>query len=138
LDRLAEPANIAVFVLTVVVLILLFSTRRSSSVASLPTIERRLAYEEMWQTQESELWEWIEERVGLHNIREPSASDNQKLPWVSSAKKKVDSIANLGGMAEREVLEAIRVTKERLGRLEGMVKKENGKREDVPNGKAEL
>jgi len=80
-------------------------------------LERRLAYEEMWRGEERDVWEWIEERVGMQDIK-----STERVGYVAATKKKaVDTFANLEGMAEREVLEAIRVTKERLQRLEGAV-----------------
>lgn len=77
---------------------------------------RQRNYDEMWQQQENELWNWIEDRVELQDIREPgNLMDNQ-------IKEKKESILPIiEGMADRELREAIRVTKERLRRLEDAI-----------------
>jgi hypothetical protein len=94
----------------------------------------------MWRSQETELWRWIEERVGLQELREPGVVERKHRTWASSSKRLSDSFANLEGMAEREVMEAIRVTKDRLERLEGAVKRTKGETDEVvlEKGRAEL
>jgi len=123
IDRvLGEPAYITIVVLSLVVIILFFRGRKNSS-HGLGHLERRIIYEDMWKTEENELWDWIEERAGIQHIREVDKPSG----YVAAKKKTIDTLSNLEGMAEREVMEAIRVTKERLNRLENAVK---GKKED--------
>jgi uncharacterized protein YjbJ (UPF0337 family) len=131
LERLlAEPTNLAILLLGLAVLILLWRGRNGAAVQK-ALLDRQHSYEELWRSQESELWHWIEERVGLQELREPGIVERQHHAWASSSKRVSDSFANLEGMAEREVMEAIKVTKDRLERLEGAVKKATSKVQKV-------
>jgi hypothetical protein len=120
-------------VLAILILILLWRGSGSGSGGRVAPhggfTERRAIYEEMWRTQENELWAWIEERVGLQDIRAPGvAAARDRGTAVSAGKKKSGGI--LDGMDARELMEAIRVTKERLERLEGKVLARNEKTEE--------
>jgi hypothetical protein len=83
--------------------------------------ERLAAYEEIWRREESNLWDWLEDRVGLDNIYVPSGSVEQKerqkvLQARNMAKKLKDE-----RMSERQMDDAIRVTEERLAALKAAV-----------------
>ncbi|KAF4587255.1 GRAM domain-containing protein [Ophiocordyceps camponoti-floridani] len=66
---------------------------------------RLAAYDEMWRREESELWEWLDERVGLDRL----GSDKAEKRRQSFEDKLRDT-----QMDEREMEEAIRVTEEKL------------------------
>ena len=101
---------------------------------------RRATYEDMWREEEGELWRWMEERAGVNVLRagtpggaagapcgdEPAAGRLRK----SGARGGGLDWGALDGMGEREVMEAIRVTKERLERLEGVVRQRTGKADE--------
>jgi hypothetical protein len=97
-----------------------FSGRNSRDVGMgfLGTPERVAAYEEMWRREESELWEWLENRVGMERAREVG-----KMP--AEAKTVEDRLKN-ERMEEREVDAAIRVTEEKLRVLKDTVEKKKG------------
>ena len=81
------------------------------------TPERIAAYEEIWRREESELWDWLEERVGMERLRETKNPGERK---------------NMGDrlrderMEVRELDTAIRVTEEKLKVLKGVVEKKKG------------
>ncbi|PHH74342.1 hypothetical protein CDD80_3151 [Ophiocordyceps camponoti-rufipedis] len=66
---------------------------------------RLAAYDEMWRREESELWEWLDERVGLDRLGSAKAEKRRQ----SFEDKLRDT-----HMDEREMEEAIRVTEEKL------------------------
>jgi len=80
--------------------------------------ERISLYEEMWRREESELWDWLEERVGLERLA------NNVEPTKRAVEPRVveDRVADQG-MDVREVEEAIRVTEEKLKVLKEVVGK---------------
>ncbi|KAK4237104.1 hypothetical protein C8A03DRAFT_34959 [Achaetomium macrosporum] len=85
--------------------------------------QRLAAYEEMWRREESDLWEWIEERVGLERLgTDPPLRKRSVDPRTVEEKLREER------MDERELREAIRVTEEHLEVLKAVVeKKENGR-----------
>ena len=78
---------------------------------------RIAAYEEMWRREESELWEWLEERVGLHRLGSEGQERRVVEPRVMQEKVRGE------GIRGPEVEEAIRVTEEKLRVLKEMVGK---------------
>ncbi|SPO05853.1 related to GRAM domain-containing protein 2 [Cephalotrichum gorgonifer] len=83
--------------------------------------DRLAAYEEMWSREESHLWEWLEERVGLHRL----GGDEAPVRNVVEPRSLEERMRG-ERMEGREVAEAIRVTEEKLRVLKEMV----GKREE--------
>lgn len=77
--------------------------------------ERVAAYEEMWRREESELWEWLEERVGMHRL------GNEGVRTVVEPRVMGEKVGAVGG--GREVEEAIKVTEEKLRVLKEVVEK---------------
>lgn len=82
--------------------------------------QRLAAYEEMWRREESELWDWIEERAGLERLmggggdsldgkRGRKAKGSSGVEYRTMEEKMREE-----RMDEREIREAIRVTEERL------------------------
>jgi hypothetical protein len=103
-------------------------------VPGLATPQRIAAYEEMWRGEESELWQWIEDRVGLDGAVPGFLSgvpangekrEKQKRKDFLARQKALEMEKRLVDeeMGERQMLEAIRVTKERLKTLEDAVKR---------------
>jgi hypothetical protein len=80
--------------------------------------ERVAAYEEIWRREESELWEWLEERVGMDRLRDVGS--------MRIEKQNVDDRLKDERMEERAVDAAIRVTEEKLKVLKHTVEKKKG------------
>ncbi|KIW02003.1 uncharacterized protein PV09_06510 [Verruconis gallopava] len=105
-------------------------------VIGLPHAQRIIAYEEMWRHEESELWKWLENRAGLdgsvpsflnggENIERKKWLEKQR---VKEMKRNLDGAPDL---EEKQMKEAIRVTRERLQALEKAVLE----REEYPEQK---
>lgn len=97
----------------------------NSGTLGLPTPERMAAYEEIWRAEESELWNWLEERVGMQGLAYP-ADARRKEENLVRKREKGEAKGVRARLAEermgaREVDEAIRVTEERLRVLKGVV-----------------
>ncbi|KAI9832787.1 MAG: hypothetical protein M1819_004007 [Sarea resinae] len=137
-----------VFVLLAIVWVRQSRISRSGSAGSgglvgPSTPERIAAYEEIWRREESELWDWLEDRVGLDGIGVPvvRGSGSQEDGGAAStaaakARKereraiKAESIETKVAsekMSQREIDNAIRVTEERLMALKGVVEKKKVK-----------
>ncbi|OAQ98219.1 hypothetical protein LLEC1_00925 [Akanthomyces lecanii] len=71
---------------------------------------RLAAYEEMWRREESELWEWLEERTGLGQM----SSDSHGIRKRAVEPRTMQERMQESRMDVREVQEAIRVTEEKL------------------------
>ncbi|KAF5027472.1 hypothetical protein F66182_433 [Fusarium sp. NRRL 66182] len=84
--------------------------------------ERIAAYEEMWRREDSELWDWLEERVGMDRLHN---SGNTGAPKRAMEPRTVEENLRASCMGEREVEEAIRVTEEKLRVLKGVVEKKS-------------
>jgi hypothetical protein len=84
--------------------------------------ERAVAYEELWRREESELWDWLEDRVGMDGLYAPKIDDRQKVLSAREMGRRLKS----EGMRGREVDDAIRITEERLGALKAAVEREKG------------
>ena len=123
--------NIALAVIGVLLLVIFFrgSSRSSSTVShdigcpgySLP--QRLAAYEEMWRREESELWSWLEDRVGMDGMAFPTVNrpvesqTRQKTRKIQGDRQVIDMIGE-EKMSDREMDHAIRTTRERLDSLE--------------------
>ncbi|GKT45708.1 membrane-anchored lipid-binding protein YSP2 [Colletotrichum spaethianum] len=81
--------------------------------------DRLAAYDEMWRREESELWEWLEERVGLERLHEGSLPTRKRAIEPSTVEERVRE----DRMDEREIEEAIKVTEEKLKVLKGVMDK---------------
>ena len=98
--------------------------------------ERIAAYEEIWRREESSLWDWLEERIGMESTVFPPATKGSDHDAVNRARKQReqslkhrDMDAKIGdeGMNEREFDHAIKVTEERLEMLKQAVQKKQKK-----------
>lgn len=82
---------------------------------------RQAAYEEMWRRQDSELWEWLEERVGMDRLNHDQPSGRRRGVEHRTVEEKLREER----MNTREVQEAIRVTEEKLRVLREVIEKSN-------------
>jgi hypothetical protein len=102
--------------------------------------KRIAAYEAIWHKEESELWGWLEERVGLEVLALGDAAGtgmfkNAKQDTEAKLKQRrkilggkgVEAKLNEEKMSEREMEDAIRITQERLHVLKDVVEKRKGK-----------
>lgn len=91
--------------------------------------DRLAAYEELWRREESNLWDWLDDRVGLDSIYAPSGSgegsSKQKILTVKAMGKRLEEVD--AKMSERQMDDAIRTTEERLKALKDAVGKKKGK-----------
>ncbi|RDA83118.1 hypothetical protein CP532_0881 [Ophiocordyceps camponoti-leonardi (nom. inval.)] len=79
----------------------------------------RLAmYEDMWRREESELWEWLDERAGLDRLNSDKAEKRRH---------NLEEKLREGQMDEREMKEAIRVTEEKLQVLRELAEKSSNR-----------
>lgn len=144
-------ANLVIGLLLSLLLISWFRSSRASAPTSglghvgLPTPERVAAYEEIWRREESGLWEWLEERVGMDGLSYPvvgagsgddsAAAKARKQRERILAGKSMESKLLKEKMSVREVEDAIRVTQERLEALKGVVEKRKATRGGDGGGK---
>jgi hypothetical protein len=80
--------------------------------------QRQVAYDEIWRHEESELWNWLEDRVALDRVQSTVASS--KIQQDKSEQVRIRA----KNMKEREMDEAIRITEERLKVLKQKVEKD--------------
>lgn len=108
--------------------------------------QRMVAYEELWQKEESELWDWLEERVGMAGLTFPVGDDGQRSnskpnPQHHQIQSQMELEARLRNekMTEREMENAIRVTQQHLEALQQIVENRKQKRmeseEDIQVGR---
>ena len=84
--------------------------------------ERVAAYEELWRREESELWDWLEDRVGMEGVYAPGGKGDERQRVLAA--KEMGRRLEGEGMRGRQVDDAIRITEERLGALKGAVERE--------------
>ncbi|KAL4890114.1 hypothetical protein BDV59DRAFT_185287 [Aspergillus ambiguus] len=122
--------NFAVLVIGVLLFMVLFRSPSQPSLLSgdigCPgyTLPQRLAaYEEMWRREESELWGWLEDRVGMDGIAFPTVQrpverrQQKNSRRLQGEREIMDKLAD-EKMSAREMDHAIRTTRERLDTLE--------------------
>ncbi|KAI5208582.1 hypothetical protein E4T39_01286 [Aureobasidium subglaciale] len=139
LFSILQPLFSAQIVISILVLLLawtwLFPSRARSTGAgfAIDSPGRLAAYEELWRREESELWDWLEDRVGLSNGipvggAAQEKTDRQKVLGVNQMARRLRN----HNLEEKQVDDAIRVTEERLATLKNAVKKNKGaaKKED--------
>ncbi|KAL8839336.1 MAG: hypothetical protein Q9176_004517 [Flavoplaca citrina] len=101
--------------------------------------ERMAAYEEIWRTEESELWSWLENRMGMQDIANPGSGQAKSPAEIRAQRGRyLQSQGFKAKMAEeamneREVDHAITVTEERLAALKAAVQQtKSEKHEKIP------
>ena len=102
------------------------SPTRGGNHVGFPGSQRMAAYEEMWRHEESELWDWLEDRVGLDHLYTRSDKDRVEKQRSASAKGMANKLDN-ERMSQRQMDDAVRVTEERLATLKEAVAKKKGK-----------
>ncbi|CAL5871892.1 uncharacterized protein PFLUO_LOCUS6146 [Penicillium psychrofluorescens] len=131
--------NIAILVIGVLLYMVFFRSPSGSSMLShdvgcpghnLP--QRLAAYEEMWRREESELWTWLEDRVGMDGMVFPnvathrssgSSSSRRSSRFNSADERELNARLREERVSDREMDHAIRTTRQRLDVLEEMVSK---------------
>lgn len=125
--------NTAYVIAGVLVLLIFFrGTGRKTSMSddigcpgyTLP--QRLAAYEEMWRREESELWSWLEDRVGIDGTVFPVINKPPQSPLrqkIQQLRYDRDLSVKMSEekMSDREMDAAIRTTRERLDALEGIL-----------------
>ncbi|KAH0348027.1 hypothetical protein KCU83_g6463, partial [Aureobasidium melanogenum] len=125
-----QPLFSTQIIITILALLLawtwLFPSRsRSAGVGfAIDSPGRLAAYEELWRREESELWDWLEDRVGLSNGipvggASQERSDRQKVLGTKQMGRRLRN----HDLEEKQVEDAIRVTEERLSTLKAAVQK---------------
>ncbi|KAH1793150.1 hypothetical protein KXX36_003490 [Aspergillus fumigatus] len=125
--------NVAVLVIGILLFMVLFRSPSQSRVShdigcpgySLP--QRLAAYEEMWRREESELWSWLEDRVGMEGMAFPAANRPSDSQLRQGSLQLQDKLRN-ERMSDREMKHAIRTTRERLDVLEEILSKRNSQK----------
>ncbi|KAJ8131674.1 hypothetical protein O1611_g1948 [Lasiodiplodia mahajangana] len=79
--------------------------------------ERAVAYEEIWRREEGDLWDWLEQRVGLHRMNEGGTPIRKRVTDPRTMEGKLQEER----MSEREVEEAIKITEEKLDILKSVI-----------------
>ncbi|KAK5135538.1 hypothetical protein LTR08_005173 [Meristemomyces frigidus] len=117
----------------------LVAPSRAGAQVGFPGSQRLAAYEEMWRREESELWDWLEDRVGLDHLYAP-ASVAQKGKQRAASAKGVAKTLEDERMSQRQMDDAVRVTEERLATLKEAVakKKEEGGAKRAKQAKQDL
>ena len=113
------------------------SSASGNSLAYIPTSERIAAYEEIWRKEESGLWDWLEERVGMQGVAYPESSDREAV--AQARRQREQRLRNKGlrskladvKMSERQVVDAIRVTEDKLGVLKRALQEKKGVQDEM-------
>ncbi|KAJ5104767.1 hypothetical protein NUU61_002114 [Penicillium alfredii] len=129
--------NIAIFVIGILLYMVFFRSPSPPSTLShdvgcpgyaLP--QRLAAYEEMWRREESELWNWLEDRVGMDGMvfptvhRSPEPHPSRRSSRVNAAdERELASRLREEKVSDREMDHAIRTTRQRLDVLEEIINK---------------
>lgn len=93
------------------------------------TPQRLAAYEELWRREESQLWNWLEDRINMDELGRPIQHDSKKSVQYSRGHdiaQKLDEEK----MSERQIDDAIKVTEERLGALKDVVARKRAHNRD--------
>lgn len=87
--------------------------------SGLATPQRLAAYDQLWRREETQLWDWLEDRLNLNGLSPESVSGmNEQQKIVRKSSSEDGSAKELKKrMDERQVDDAIRVTEERLKAL---------------------
>lgn len=137
---IAKPlwnTNVAVLIVCILLFMAFFRNPSPPSMLSHDigcpgyTLPQRLAaYEEMWRREESELWAWLEDRVGMDGMVFPMGNKQPESRTRRPQTGKLQSARELAErlredkMSEREMDHAIRTTRDRLNTLEEMLKEQ--------------
>jgi hypothetical protein len=95
--------------------------------------DRIAAYEEIWQREDSELWEWLEERTGLHRLNSDGPNKRKTAMSPRTAEEKLRAEHS----NSRNVEEAMRITEEKLKVMQAAMEKSGQVREGRGSQSAE-
>jgi len=100
---------------------------------------RSASYERIWASEENELWTWLEERIGLEDsrptiLRSDSAGKGKRERIFDQTAKDMQRKLSNENMNERQVIEAIEVTRQRLEVLEAAVRRKHPASYAKPTG----
>ncbi|KAJ6110008.1 hypothetical protein N7486_002243 [Penicillium sp. IBT 16267x] len=143
--------NIAILLVGLLLYLAFFRTPSSPSMighhpahSGLSLPQRLAAYDEMWRREESELWNWLEDRVGMDGMVFPALhhrmpAPTHKGPRVNVADER-DLIDRLREekVSDREMDHAIRTTRQRLDILEEMMNNRRADRDPQEPLRSEL
>ena len=127
LGPLGSPWGIVTVLLLVMTISWFRTPARGSAVGFGQSSQRLVAYEEMWRREEADLWDWLEDRVGVESLRHGNLAGAAKRDVKKEAKerkkilgssKDVERRLREEKMSGREMEEQLRVTRERLAVLE--------------------
>lgn len=113
------------------------SSASGNNLAYIPTSQRIAAYEEIWRKEESDLWNWLEERVGMQGVAYPESSDREAV--TQARRQREQSLRNKGlrskledlKMSEREVDHAIKITEQKLAVLKRAVQEKKSVKDET-------
>jgi hypothetical protein len=143
--------NVAIILIGILLYMVFFRSSSSSSLAhsggcpghGLP--QRLAAYEEMWRREETELWNWLEDRVGMDGLvfpnayRAPEPHPSRRSSGGSATdERELASRLREEKVSDREMDHAIRTTRQRLDVLEEMMSKRKVQWEVDETAKSEL
>ncbi|KAJ5958710.1 uncharacterized protein N7479_005860 [Penicillium vulpinum] len=107
--------------------------------------QRLAAYEEMWRREETELWNWLEDRVGMDGMvfpnayRSPEPHPSRRSSAVrTSDERELAALLREEKVSDREMDHALRTTRQRLEVLEEMMGKRRAQWEVNEPVKSEL
>jgi hypothetical protein len=107
--------------------------------------QRLAVYEEMWRREETELWNWLEDRVGMDGMvfpnayRAPEPHPSRRSHGGSATdERELASRLREEKVSDREMDHAIRTTRQRLDVLEEMMNKRKAQWEVNEPAKTEL
>ncbi|KAI9731122.1 MAG: hypothetical protein M1818_007980 [Claussenomyces sp. TS43310] len=95
------------------------SSAKDGDLGFLGTPQRLAAYEEIWRREESELWDWLEERVGMEKMA--FGGEGSKGKPADDTSKSMEEKLREEKITQREMEIAIQVTEEKLNALKRIV-----------------
>lgn len=136
LHRILEPfagifqpfitSQVIIAVLFILLLYTWLSSSRGGAGVGFPDYSssaRLAAYEELWRREESELWDWLEDRVGLDHLYAPPLAKEQNTRQKILQARGMARMLEDERMSEQQMDNAIRITEERLGVLKEAIAK---------------
>lgn len=97
------------------------SNPKAREVGMFTSPERLAAYEEIWRREENELWDWLEDRVGMDRLRDTGSLRSERLHVEGGLRHEK--------METRAIDNAVRVTEEKLAVLKKAIEDRKRKME---------
>ena len=82
----------------------------------------------MWRREENDLWDWLEDRVGLEGVYAPKLNSQKNDRQYNLAAKKMGQKLDDQRMQDRQVDGAIEITEHRLAALKEAVARKKAKK----------